>query len=80
MDSYTQFKVRVTTSSRREYVKEKKKGELEMAVREKPKEGKANEKVRELVASFCHVPIKNVYLIKGSRVSVKLIRVYEHKN
>ena len=45
MDSYTQFKVRVTTSSRREYVKEKKKGELEMAVREKPKEGKDKKEI-----------------------------------
>ncbi|HEY4473727.1 MAG TPA: DUF167 domain-containing protein [Candidatus Paceibacterota bacterium] len=76
-DTRKQYRVHVTTNSRREYLKEKKEEVLEVAVREKPKEGRANERVRELVADFCRVPVKNVRIIKGAYSSGKIVLVYD---
>ncbi len=75
-----QFRVRVTSSAKREYCTEKQGGILEIAVREKAKNGKANERVRELVANFCDVPFKNVHIIKGAHASAKMILVYENNH
>jgi uncharacterized protein YggU (UPF0235/DUF167 family) len=57
-------------------VKEGVRGTMLIAVKEKAKEGRANERARKLLAEFLSVPLKNVMIIKGSEQPAKILRVY----
>lgn len=70
------LRVRVTPGAKREVI-EQKGGVLFVSVKEKAIEGKANERVRELVAHACAVPVKNVQLKKGHQSPSKLYIVRE---
>ena len=74
---YRTVRVRVTPAASRESVSLGKKSVLEISVKEKPKGGNANDRVRELVAKYFSVPVKNVRIIKGSTSRVKMIALYD---
>ncbi len=73
---YTDVHVRVTASAPKEYIRKKDGKHLEVAVKEKATEGRANEKVKQLVSKFFSVPAGNVQIIQGRRSRGKLVRVY----
>ena len=68
-------KVRVTPGARREVVREREPNVLEMSVREKAAGNAANTRVRELVATYCKVPLKAVRLMTGVRSPSKKFNV-----
>lgn len=69
-------RIRVTPDLRREYVREGAKGILEIGVKETAKQGKANGRVRELVAKHFNVPLKNTIIISGSQSRSKMILIH----
>ncbi len=73
---YREYRVRVTPASKKEYVKKGKGDALEIAVRERAENGRANARVRGLIAAHFSLPVKNVLIIKGSQQPAKMVRVY----
>ncbi len=67
--------VRVTAGAKKEKVEELANGRLAIAVKEKPEQGKANERVLELVAAHLKVPRKKVSITRGSKSPSKIITV-----
>lgn len=66
--------VRVHTAAKQEGVLEGLK-RLEISVKEKPRDGEANARVRMLLASHYNVPLSRVTLVKGHRQSSKIFSV-----
>ena len=70
-----QVRIRVHTGVKREGVKLLPDGRLEVAVREKPEAGKANERVIELVANHLNVPQKSVRITRGRTTPSKSLTI-----
>ena len=70
-----QVRVRVRTGVKKEGVKLLADGRLEVAVREEPKAGKANERVIELVARHFKVAPKCVRITHGQTTPSKLLTI-----
>ena len=66
--------VEVFPSSKKEKVEKKNKKYI-VYVKEEPKEGKANKRVKELLAQFLMVPEEKVILIYGHRKRKKRYRI-----
>ena len=69
------IRVRVTPGARREVVREREPGVLEISVREPAAGNAANTRVRELVSLYCKVPLKAVRLMTGARSPSKKFSV-----
>ena len=69
------IRIRTEVNQKREGVTELRDGRLRVAVRANRTEGKANQRVRELVASYFHVEIKDVHIVSGHTQPTKLLRV-----
>ncbi len=76
MSEVKEFRVRVTPNAPREYLEEAPFNTLRIAVAEPTEGGRANDRVREMVAKHFSVPLKNVMIIKGATSSSKTVRVY----
>ncbi len=70
-----QVKVRVRTGAKEEEIAILPDGRLEVTVREKPKEGRANERVIELVARHFKVPATSVRILRGRTTASKLLAI-----
>jgi uncharacterized protein YggU (UPF0235/DUF167 family) len=66
----TYIHVRVTTQAKKECV-EKKKDTYFISVKEKPKEGKANKRIKELLAETLACNQKALLLVKGGTTPSK---------
>jgi len=71
-----EVRVRVKPNSKREYVEEAPHDTLRVGVDAPSEENRANERLRELIAEYHDVPVKNVIIVKGSRSPNKLLRIY----
>ena len=69
------LRVRVTPHSSREKIVESGSGAWRIFVRETPEDGKANERLCELIAKRFHVAKSHVRILKGYRHRDKLIEV-----
>ncbi len=71
----TTIRVKVIPDAKKEFVEEGKVGHLLVSVRAPRKEGKANERVRELAAKHFGVPVENVRIVRGKDQSSKTLEI-----
>lgn len=69
------IKVKVHPSSKKEEILKKKEDSFEIFVKEKAKEGKANQKLFELLAEYFKIPISKIYLIRGAKARNKIFEL-----
>ncbi len=69
------LKVRAKPKSKVEYVKELEKDLYEVAVKEPPEDGRANERIIELLAEHFGVSKSKVQLLRGSTSRLKVFEV-----
>ncbi|HAV40710.1 MAG: DUF167 domain-containing protein [Aquificota bacterium] len=69
------IKVRAKPKSKVEYVKEVEKGLYEVAVKEAPEDGKANNRIAELLAQHFGVSKSKVRLLRGASGKLKLFEI-----
>ncbi len=67
--------VRVTPKSRRERFEETGKGEFAAAIRERPQNNEANDRIQFLLARHFNVPITSVRFLTGMRAKKKVFEV-----
>ena len=71
----TEYRVQVKTRSKKEGVSQGPQGELIVAVNVPPIEGRANERVIELLSDHLGVPKSRIHLIRGEKSKQKVFRV-----
>ncbi len=71
------IKVKAKPRSKVEYVKKVEEGLYEVAVREAPEDGKANNRIAELLAQHFGVSKSKVKLIKGTSNRLKLFEILD---
>lgn len=71
-----EIRIRVTPKSKKESVREDAKGIVHVSVLEDTKEGRANNRVRELLALHYHIPLKKVFVTRGSTTRSKTVLLY----
>jgi uncharacterized protein YggU (UPF0235/DUF167 family) len=71
------FKVKVSPCAKKEEITKIADDALKVSVREKPENGMANARVKELLALYFAVPAGKVRLIKGARESHKIFEILE---
>ncbi|MFN3976768.1 MAG: DUF167 domain-containing protein [Aquificaceae bacterium] len=69
------IKVKAKPRSKTEYVKKMEEGFYEVAVREAPEDGKANDKITELLAQHFGVSKSKVKLLRGASGKLKLFEI-----
>ena len=67
------LKVKVHPNSKRDEVLKKSEDSLEIFVRAKPIDGKANDAVLELISNYLNIPRSKVRLIRGANSRNKLL-------
>jgi uncharacterized protein (TIGR00251 family) len=70
------IKVKVRTNAKKEEIK-KENDLFIIKVNKAPVDGKANERVIELLSKYFKVPKKNINIIKGHKNKEKLIEIIE---
>jgi len=70
-------KVKVFPFSKKEEVKRKSQNSFEVKVKEKPLQGKANQRATEALASFLKLPVSKVRLVRGSKRKNKIFEIIE---
>ncbi|MBD3207941.1 MAG: DUF167 domain-containing protein [Candidatus Nealsonbacteria bacterium] len=70
-------KVKVFPLSKKEGVERKSQNSFEVKVKEKPLQGKANQRVTEVLASFLKLPASKVRLVRGSKRRNKIFEIIE---
>ena len=71
----TKLSVRVIAGSSREEVIQENETTLKIYLRQKPERGKANERLKELVAEKFQIPKSKVMIVKGATSNRKLIQI-----
>jgi len=70
------LRVRATTECKKEEVKEEKENCFSVFVREKAEQGKANERILELLSLHLKIPKEKLVIVKGRRGKSKIIKAY----
>ncbi len=70
-----EIRVKIIPDSRKEHIETAPDGRLIVSVRAPRKEGKANERLRELLATHFCVPVAKVHLVKGHTSATKTLRI-----
>lgn len=71
-----QFRVRVTVAAKTDSIEQVSETLFKVSVKTKAKQGLANLRVRELLAQYLNVPIKDVLLVRGSDTRSKMVVVH----
>lgn len=66
------IKVKVFPGAKKERIIRKKENNFSIFVKERPKEGKANKRVFELLSLYFKLPEEKIYLIKGAKERNKI--------
>lgn len=74
-----EVRVKVQTGVKRELVEVGEDGRFLVSVSAPRKEGRANERVRELIAAHFLVPVERVRVVRGKSEASKTIRVYDEE-
>ncbi len=69
------IKIRAKPRSKKEYVKEVEKDFYEVAVGEAPQEGRANERIIELLSLYLKIPKYRIKLLRGHSGKLKLFKI-----
>lgn len=69
------IKVKVFPDSKKEEIIEKSKDNFKIRVKEKPIEGRANKRVKEMLSDYFRLPGSEVRLIRGSKQRNKIFEV-----
>ena len=72
------IRVRVRAGARVESVERVADDQFRIAVKERAEQGRANERVRVLLAVYCKVPIQTVRIVRGHRTPNKYIAIKGH--
>lgn len=78
-DRSRHIKVNVKADARRESISEKGVDSFAVSVTEPAENGRANQRVRELLAAYFATPVKQVVVTRGGRSRVKLVTIYGNK-
>lgn len=74
-----EVRVKVQTGVKRELIEEGDDGRFLVSVNAPRKEGRANERVCELIAAHFLVPVERVRVVRGKSEASKTIRIYEEE-
>lgn len=74
-----ELRIKVETGVRREGVEEARDGRLIVRVRAPRKEGKANERMKEVLAAHFGVPPERVIIVRGATSTAKTVRIMKEK-
>ena len=69
------IKVKVFPDSKEEKIIKKGKDSFEVFTREKAKEGRANKRVKEILAEYFHLPLGKIILKKGAKKRNKIFEI-----
>lgn len=71
------IKVKVLPNSNKEEVVQIEKDRFQVAVKEKAKEGRANQKMIELIAKHLKISPKRIKIIKGAKKPNKILKIFK---
>lgn len=71
----TDVRIKIIPNSRKEFVEESKDGRLVVAVKAPRSEGKANERLCELLALHFSVSAAQIHIVRGKTQSSKMVRI-----
>ena len=74
------LKVKVFPNSKKEEIIKKSEDEFEIKVKEKAEEGRANKRVKEVLARYLNVSEEKLILIRGARQRNKIFKIIKDKN
>ncbi len=69
------IKVKVFPRTKKEKIVKKEKDSFEVFVREKPEKGLANQRVKEILASYFNLSENRIKLIKGGKSKNKIFEI-----
>ena len=69
------IKVKVFPRTKKEKIVKKEKDSFEIFVREKPEKGLANQRVKEILASYFNLSENRIKLIKGGKSKNKIFEI-----
>jgi uncharacterized protein YggU (UPF0235/DUF167 family) len=72
------LKVKVFPGSKIEEIFKKADDEFVIKVREKAEEGRANKKVKEILARYLHIPEEKLILIRGAKQRNKIFKLIQN--
>ncbi len=70
--------VRAVPDAKREFIDRLPQGAYHVAVVEPAEGGRANERVREVLAEYFNVPVKDVQIIRGAKTHGKIVRIWQY--
>lgn len=73
----TDIRIKIIPNSRKEFVEEGKDGRLIVAVKAPREEGRANERLCELLARHLGVSVSQIRIVRGKTQSSKVVRVVQ---
>ena len=69
------IKVKVFPDSKKEEIIKKTDDKFEIKVKEKPEQGMANKRVKEILAKYLNIPEEKLILIRGARQRNKIFKI-----
>jgi len=69
------IKVKVFPDSKKEEIIKKADDKFEIKVKEKPEQGMANKRVKEILAKYLNTPEEKLILIRGARQRNKIFKI-----
>ena len=74
------IKVKAKPRAKQEYVKKLQEDTYEVAVKEPPEKGKANQRIIELLSEYFGVPKGRITLLGGQTAKLKLFKISGEEN
>ncbi len=69
------FEVKVQPGSKHEIIEKISDTQLKVKIKARALEGKANERLREVLGEFFHVPKSDVQILKGAKSKMKWVEI-----
>lgn len=73
------LKVRVQTNSKKQKIETDEKGLIRISTNQKPVEGKANQKIVEILAEYLRVKPNRIFLISGEKSKDKIFEIEDYR-
>lgn len=69
--------IRVVPGAKREFIDRLENGVYHITVKEPAEDGRANQRVREILAEHFNVPVKDVHIVRGAKTHGKIVRIWQ---
>ena len=69
--------VRVVPDAKREFIDRLPQGAYHIAVKEPAEDGRANMRMREILAEYFNVSVKDVHILRGAKTHGKIVRIWQ---